>query len=246
MFNFAIKQRPAKAQESLVEKSPAIRDWKSLNLSENGRQLVIVACVRGIVSALARLLRLRGDSQVEVIEKIKPLVVSCVSSGDISKREAEWILSDDWYFAQSDYIPCYCTPTDSLYSFFREIVEESKGARIWNTECKRQFSNKISAEELAILDAYDKAREAYYDAMRIRDQYFAKKSALLVHDVMRKYASQISNIDQEFYNFMSQRIAETLSQMDNDNACPSDPAIKNELAVARQGLSDDPVADSEG
>ena len=241
MFNFAIKKSPVKAQESLVEKSPELRDWKSLNLSENGRQMIIVACVRGIVSALAKLLRLRGDKQPEVVEKIKPLIVSCVSSGDISKQEAEWILSDDWYFSQSDYIPCYCTPTDSLYSFFHEIVEESKGARIWNTECKREFANKISEEEKAILDAYDKAREAYFDAMRIRDKYFSKKAALLVHDVLRKYSSQISNIDQEFYNFMSQRVAETLSQMDSDNACPSDPSIKAELLALRQGLNLEPA-----
>lgn len=236
MFSFPIKRAPVKAQESYVEKSPEIRDHKALNLSENGRQMLIMACVRGIVSSLAKLLRLRGDKQPDIVEKIKPFVVSCVSSGDISKRDAEWVLSDDWYFSQSDYVPCYCTPTDSLYSFFYEIIEESKGTRIWNTECRDRYNAKISEEEKAILDAFEKARKAYYDAMRIRDNYFYKKSALLVHDVLRKYAAHISNIDQEFYNFMSRRIAETLSQLDGDNACPSDPSIKNELAVIHETL----------
>ena len=238
MFSFAVKKTPAQAQESLVEKDPEIRNYKSLCLSENGRQMIITGCVRGIVSALAKLLRMRGDKPEGVVEKIKPFIVSCVSSGDLGKKDAEWILSDDWFFSQTDYLPCYCRPSDSLYSFFHEILEDAKGSRLWSACDREYYGGKISAEEKAILDAYEKAREAYYDAMKIRDQYFAKKGALVVHDVLRKYASQISAIDQEFYNFMSRQIAETLSQMDGDNACPSDPSIKNELATNNAPLID--------
>lgn len=246
MFNFAIKKAPAQAQESLVEKSPEIRNFKSLCLSENGRQMIITGCVRGIVSALAKLLRLRGDKPETIVEKIKPLIVSCVSCGDLGKKDAEWILSDDWYFTQSDYLPCYCRPTDSLYAFFYEILEDAKGSRLWNACDRSYYGGKLSDDEKAILDAFDKAREAYYEAMRVRDNYFAKKGALVVHDVLRKYASQVSAIDQEFYNFMSRHIAETLSQMDGDNSCPSDPNVKNEVAMnnAPLNLNDELVEDS--
>ena len=236
MFNFAIKKAPAQSQESLVEKSPEIRDYKSLYLSENGRQALITGCFRGIVSALAKLLRLKGEKPEAIAEAIKPLIASGVASGDIAKRDAEWILSDDWFFSQSDWLPCYCRPTDSLYSFFYEIMEEAKGSRLWNTDARNYYGGKVTAEEKAILDAFEKARTAYFDAMRVRDEYFAKKGALLVHDILRKYASQISTIDQEFYNFMSRHIAETLSQMDDDNACPSDPTIKNEVAASHATL----------
>ena len=234
MFNFAVKKTPVQAQESLVEKDPEIRNFKSLCLSENGRQMIITGCVRGIVSALAKLLRMRGDKPESVVEKIKPFIVSCVSTGDLGKKDVvvdQCGTMADWYFSQTDYLPCYCRPSDSLYSFFFEILEDAKGSRMWSACDREYYGGKLSDEEKAILDAYDKAREAYYDAMKIRDQYFAKKGALIVHDVLRKYASQISAIDQEFYNFMSRHIAETLSQMDDDNACPSDPSIKNELAT---------------
>ena len=242
MFGFAIKKAPVtKSQESLVEKAPEIRSYKDLNLSEGGRQVVITGCIRGFISALARLLAMRGDKPEAIVEKVTPLITSCVSSGDLSKQDAEWIMNDDWYFTQSQYIPCYCTPSDSLYSFFHEILEEAKGSKLWNSEAKNDYGAKLSPEEKAILDAFDKAREAYYDAMRRRDEYFSKKGALIVHDVLRKYANLIVNIDEEFYNFMSDRVAETLSQMDDDNSCPSDPSIKHELAVKRAELIEDPA-----
>jgi len=240
MFNFAVKKATAPAQESMVEKDPDIRSFSAELLSEGGRQMVIAGCVRAIVSALARLLRMRGDKPEVVTEKLKPFVVSCVSAGDIAKREAEWILSDNWYAEQRDYIPCYCSPSDSMWAFYREILEEAKGSKMWNSELKNEYGKNLNEQEKAILDAFDKARKEYYDAMRVRDEYFSKKGALIVHDVIRKYANVLSSIDNEFYNFMSDNVAETLSQMDDDNSCPSDPRIKEELAVKRQPLTDDP------
>jgi hypothetical protein len=238
MFNFALKKQTNKpAQESLVEKTPEIRDYVALNLSEGGRYVVITGTVRGIVSALAKLLRLRGEKPDAIAEKIKPFIASCVSAGDLRKDTAEYILSDDWYFTQSDYIPCYCRPSDSMWSLFNDILEEAKGSKYWNSDLKNDLKLNINPQEKAILDAFETARKAYYDAMRVRDDYFSKRGALIVHDVLRKYAQHISSIDEEFYKFMADQIAETLSQLDDDQSCPSDPSIKNELAVSRAGLT---------
>lgn len=241
MFGFAIKKSSAPtAQESLAEVKPEdIRSYKDLHLSEGGRQFVITGTIRSIITASAKLLRMKGDKPEVVVDKIKPFIVACVSTGDLSKQSAESILADDWYFASSyEYVPSYSAPSDSLWSLFREIHEGAQGSREWNTEYKH-WNGKVNEQEKAILDAYTKARDAFWDACRIRDNYFAKKGALVVHDVLRKYASVLTNIDAEFYNFMIERIDETLSQMDDDNACPSDPNIKNELAVLRGKLVND-------
>ena len=242
MFNFAIKKTSVKAQESLAEVKPEVRGYKAVNLSEGGRQAVLTGCIRGIISSMAKLLRLRGDKQNVVAEKIKPFVASCVAGGDLSKEDAEWILSDDWYFSAWDYIP-YCSSThDSLYSLFYSIMEDAKCSKLWNSEAKDWYNAKINEDEKAILDAYNKAEQAYYEARKIRDEYFTKRGALIVHDVLRKYASHLSSIDQEFYNFMAERVAETLSQLDDDNSCPSDPSIKAELAKIRGVLTDDSLS----
>ena len=239
MFGFAIKKTSAPtAQESLTEVKPEdIRSYKDLNLSEGGRQIVITGTIRSIITATAKLLRMKGDKPEVVAEKLKTFIVACVSSGDLSKTSAENILADDWYFSSGfEYVPGYTTPADSLWSLFKEIHDGAQGSREWNSEYK-YWNGRVNEQEKAILEAYEKARKAYLDACQIRDRYFAKKGALVVHDVLRKYASVLTNIDSEFYNFMIERIDETLSQMDDDNSCPSDPSIKNELATLRGKLA---------
>lgn len=238
MFRFAAKNLSTKATESLVEKDDTdIRRSEDLNLSEAARHASILGCLDGIVCALARLLKLKGKAPEEIVETINPLIASCVASGDLSKQNAEWVRDSDWYASSQDYIPSYCTPSDSMWSFYHDIIESTKCSRLWSDDIRRDLEKNIDPQEKAILDAFEKARDAYYDAMRIRDEFFAKKAATVLHDVLRKYESQISAIDEEFFKFMSHQVAETLSQLADDNSCPSDPNIKNEVQVQHEPIN---------
>lgn len=202
MFEYAIKP----SVEDMVVATGNSNDNSSTGSAET-ITLINTGIIRGLVSAFAMRLAAKGVKQEEITEKISAFINQCFYAGDLDKYAIGWLKNEDWY-RRAERAGCICAPCgdeDSLWTYAYDISEHALCERTYASQWGKDYREKLPANERAILDNYEKASEAYYEASRIRDEYFRNKSRVCIKAIIVKYGESLSKLDTELYEFLCER-----------------------------------------
>lgn len=213
MFDYAFKDVVSKATEDLAESEDSLHATAEANgttkLSSGMNKFFTTSSIRGIIRAIAVRMLLRGESQEDTRAKLNDLIEQVRRTGDIDAATAGRLKTMSYDAINQQCSPITYCDTFSMYKYELDIMTEANGSMSWDL-LTREEREAMTEQERSIMDNYIATSKAYWEAKRIREQYFMKRSMRIVLDLLNKYGESIRVLDDELLQYLQERLSANL------------------------------------
>lgn len=212
MFDYAFRNKIGKGVESLVISDGPTYSSATSPVPPPVSAFVLKNGVSGIIRAFGYRMSLAGVKPDDVKVKLKDLIEQIRRTGDIDAAFAKELNEMEYTVPESAMSPIVYCDTFGLTRYGLNVLNEAVGTYASLDKATR---SQLSKEEQAILDNYDKAAKEFFEAQRIRNNYFVGKAVNIIGDMLTKYGETLRNLDEELLNYLQQRFGVNTDQQED-------------------------------
>lgn len=174
-------------------------------LSAYFAQSVNYDAINGIIDSVVCALNARGMSNEDINEKIRALVDTLKSHGDLNENETEWLLNRDYsksYESQRTYeiSELECDGGRCIYDGYWGIKRSAMSGIAciskWSESLRKQ---QLNEREQALVENLKEAERAYYNARDAFEKYTWGCAIDAINDLFTKYADDLRKLDNDWY-----------------------------------------------
>lgn len=210
MFSYAFKAAgatPSKEDYVQSEEHTYPRSENAapkMTFSDGAIHFLTKCSIRGLVYAFAQRMCLSGSDKDVVKTKLTEFIELARRSGDISREEAVDLKNEDHLVPRESLIPVCCRDTFGVSGYGMDLLNTAIGTYDWRFVPQQERKN-MDPQELSILDNYEAASKAYFEADNIRRQYYTKKATAIINALLAKYGETLRLMDEELLTFLQER-----------------------------------------
>lgn len=202
MFNYAFNNADVKpSNEDYAEGSALPKP--EVCLTDGATRFITKCSISGLIRAFAARMYLSGIAREEVGRKLDEFVELVRRSGDITKAEADDLKKYDFLAARVPTAPVVFRDTFGMSGYAADLSDAAIGTYDWRYVPDEERKN-MSDQEKSILDNYEAAARAYFEASTIRSQYYAKRAGAVISGLLTKYGEALRTMDEELLKFLQE------------------------------------------